>query len=495
MLPNKIKMKKLIIIFALLPLLAMCQVNPKKNTQAASNTKDTVVFLPQGGGISFQVEKLLPPKKLLPMESSKNIYKNWLTQEMEAYNASLNKKNLFKVLAYSDLPDSIVATFGYRSFFEGIHAAYADHRPIVLSPDIIWLLISQGFAQHVNANPEKLRHYFAGYQGKISLIANAFNNYDTLKKSDWEKIFSNFSGQISKNVGSELVDALTCNFSTTTSIEKTVSEITIMNAMKSYFEYIVESGCGIPQITLEGSTSDWQKVLDKANQLKKYDLQWWILEIEPVLKQFVEASKGNIDKSFWQKMFKKRTEEGDYETPVATFDGWIVKFFPYDKDGNKMSLKTIDDETTLPEEIVKVNLRFVYTSPVDGKSVETPLELWAGFVGLQQNKTNFALRPKIGWMVCENNIKKEAPDMENGQLMIRVKDFPPQLLSVPHIGNLYIDFLDEINIPDEFANTKINYLTLNGKIIQSGIDRIVKLFPHTTITINGKVVNEVRQDN
>jgi hypothetical protein len=35
---------------------------------------------------------------------------------------------------------------------------------------MIWLLISQGFARHVSANPEKLRHHFVDFSGKISLI-------------------------------------------------------------------------------------------------------------------------------------------------------------------------------------------------------------------------------------------------------------------------------------------------------------------------------------
>ena len=32
-------------------------------------------------------------------------------------------------------------------------------------------------------------------------------------------------------------------------------------------------------------------------------------------------------------------------------------------------------------------------------NVNTPLELWVGFLGLEQNMENFALTPKIGWMI------------------------------------------------------------------------------------------------
>ena len=49
----------------------------------------------------------------------------------------------------------------------------------------------------------------------------------------------------------------------------------------------------------------------------------------------------------------------------------------------------------LPEEIVKVDLLYYDTTT----NVNTPLELWVGFLGLEQNMENFALTPKIGWMI------------------------------------------------------------------------------------------------
>lgn len=76
-----------------------------------------------------------------------------------------------------------------------MYQAYADHRPFVLSPDIIWLLISQGFAQHINANQETMRHYFADFSGKLSLIVSADKKPDDPALA-WEGIFSKFTGQI-----------------------------------------------------------------------------------------------------------------------------------------------------------------------------------------------------------------------------------------------------------------------------------------------------------
>ena len=98
--------------------------------------------------------------------------------------------------------------------------------------------------------------------------------------------------------------------------------------MKSYFEYILlRIVCGIPGITLQGTTEDWQKILKKTKQLGKYGLTWWTSELEPILKEFVEASKGKIDKEFWKGMFKYHSKDAVCGGPVTIIDGWIVKFF------------------------------------------------------------------------------------------------------------------------------------------------------------------------
>ncbi len=141
--------------------------------------------------------------------------------------------------------------------------------------------------------------------------------------------------------------------STTTPVEKIASEITIMHAMKSYFDYILMFiGCGIPEITLQGTTEDWEKVLAKTQQLSRYDLSWWTKELEPILKKIIATSKGEIDKTFWRNMFKYHTQK-KYGAPNIV-DGWIVKFFPYDKDGKRNNLQKLEgtaERAKLPEEM------------------------------------------------------------------------------------------------------------------------------------------------
>ena len=440
-------------------------------------------------GITFKVEKLSKPEELLHLHSPNAIYESLILSDMNIEPYEIKEKNIkvpYHIIAKSESPDSLVS-FGPNSFFNGMYQAYADHRPFVLSPDMIWLLINQGFAQHVNANHESLRKYFVNFSGKESLIVQSNKK---LKDPSllWEEIFPQFTEQIRKEVGGNLVETLTCNFSTTTSLEKTVSEITIMETVKSYFEFItIMIVCGIPEITLEGTPQDWEKVLNKARGLKEYKLEWWISQLEPLLEEFVKASKGTINQEFWRNMFKCHSPKSC--GAPETFDGWIIKFFPYDNEGKRNNLKQIVGRKKLPSEIVKVDLKYIeaYNDTV----IETPLELWSGFIGLKQNNENFALRPQIGWMVKKKNtdntglINRLKADAKGRGINLRVKEFPSVLLKLEEIKQLELTFINEIDIPDELSKVKIERLKLSGRITKEEMQRIKTLFPNTDIKING----------
>src|SRR5687767_7709059 len=59
--------------------------------------------------------------------------------------------------ACSDYRDTLVGC-RFHPLVEAAWAAYGHHRPLVLSPDIIWLTIVQGLATHINEHVEQLRH-------------------------------------------------------------------------------------------------------------------------------------------------------------------------------------------------------------------------------------------------------------------------------------------------------------------------------------------------
>ena len=222
---------------------------------------------------------------------------------------------------------------GKDVFFQTIVRAYADHRPIVLSPDMVWLLISQGFARYVNAHPEELRNQLVSHTGKMDLVIETEKE---LLEGDpeWDKLIDAFAKQINEYTKEDIAKTITADFTTTGTIERITSQITLMETMKSYFDYIVHYiACGIPTVTLTGTPEDWEKVLEKTKQLEKYGMEDWIQSLTPILTEFVNASKGKPDQTFWQSMVKKNNPNKlvggncDLRNPTE-LDGWILKLFP-----------------------------------------------------------------------------------------------------------------------------------------------------------------------
>ena len=145
----------------------------------------------------------------------------------------------------------------------------------------------------MNANSEKLKKYFVHFDGKKQLkVKYAIGDINKVDK----KIFVNFSEQINeqmkKYLGKKLLDVLTPNFSTSDYDSKIVCKISIMGAFKKYFEYeMVLCGCGIPYIILEGTAQDYKNIIAKANELKKYEFDWYINKIIPHIKKWQKLKK------------------------------------------------------------------------------------------------------------------------------------------------------------------------------------------------------------
>ena len=108
---------------------------------------------------SFQVEdNISPPKKLFDKITLDEISQKYSNK----IYASSFKNNGNKRLVY----------FGEHTIFEGFYQAYINHCPIVLSPDVFWTLIVQGFTRHVLVNAEKLRDKFVSFEDKKELWVN-----------------------------------------------------------------------------------------------------------------------------------------------------------------------------------------------------------------------------------------------------------------------------------------------------------------------------------
>ncbi|PSK89575.1 uncharacterized protein DUF4419 [Taibaiella chishuiensis] len=194
----------------------------------------------QDKGITFQVEALKRPDGLITELPGKEITARIAP---EALVSSIDRDNQVYL--------------GAHPFFNGMYKAYAEHRPFELSPDMIWLLICQGFAQHVNNNAEALRSYFVNFEGRKSLVVGSKEIASPGKLSTWENLLPKLLEQAGASSDPELFATLAPTFSTTGASERLAMQITALESTKAYFEYIVlYVACGIPEITLKGTPED-----------------------------------------------------------------------------------------------------------------------------------------------------------------------------------------------------------------------------------------------
>jgi len=138
----------------------------------------------------------------------------------------------------SSLEDNEVSFYGNQTFFIGMLEAYKKHKSITLSPDIIWLLIVQGFSYHIAENAEELRNKIVPHEGKKELVVKRCNlTPQTATKEDWIGIVDEFVQQISSNTFENITETLEPKFSTTNQVSHTAGMISIMATMKHYFDY------------------------------------------------------------------------------------------------------------------------------------------------------------------------------------------------------------------------------------------------------------------
>jgi hypothetical protein len=322
-----------------------------------------------------------------------------------------------KILANSFADAVDLYDIGEDVIFEMLLKAWCQHRPVVLTPDAIWLIICQQFSHIVNQDPDRYRGVLVSHQGKKELQVRSNDLFSD--QADWEGLISGFTAEIDKYTNNGLATTLVADFSTTGTDERIASEVTLMDVVKPYFEYTaIYAVCGIPSITLTGTPDDWRKVLEKTRALEAFGMGWWTSDLVPILEEFVKAAEGRPDYWFWKDIVNK-TRPQTIQGPVCAkrqprltkFDGWFLKFFPYDNKG-KTPKKVDITQTMLPETVV-VPFKYQVVT-MDGTVLkETPLELVAGIVGVLEDPDDHTMTPKIGWFVRTVKDETRADDPEN----------------------------------------------------------------------------------
>ena len=232
-----------------------------------------------------------------------------------------------RIEACSHYHGRLVGGIAFHPVIAALHLAFQDHRTVCFSPDMIWLLIAQGVANHLHANAETLRSQFVKHQGQVLLKLRRDDFCKGSPENPWAEVFPELSKQVTTHVGDDTHDFFVASFSTTGAVERAAFEVVLLDAMQSYFIYELVTECGIPEIILEGTADDWRGVLERTGMLTRFGMEWWLPPLRTILEQFVEAVEGRPDTAFWQSIYKYHSFSGN-----NCINGWIIGLFPYFKD-------------------------------------------------------------------------------------------------------------------------------------------------------------------
>ena len=303
----------------------------------------------------------------------------------------------------------LLADVGFHPVLAAIHWAFQSHRPLVLSPDMLWLLVAQGLANHVNANAEELRPMFVEHSGKVLIVVQRDDFIKGSPENPWAEVLGEFSGQVRNHIGATTHDLFLPKFSTTGAAERAATEVVLLDAMQSFFAYECCSLCGIPQIVLEGTPDDWAVLAERARGIRQFGMGWWADALEPVLDEFVAASRGRAHVPHWHSIYKI---DGGSGGPYI--NGWVTALFPYLRDWETGLASSKNPwlgaggqrprdprrpsgltQESFPSGLARAP--FVWNCV----SASYEMEFLGGFVGVGQEADTLRLRPEIGWAVRE----------------------------------------------------------------------------------------------
>ena len=382
--------------------------------------------------ITFEVEKgLKSPQEYYEFSGIKEIFSSLFEKRKIIINPKngeklyLNENEPLEILHY-EFNTEQTQFFNYKkkSLISGLVLAYKNHYPITISPDMIWILILQGYSKFMEKYSELVREKYVNFEGQKSLCINRTGIFpEEATKEIWSGIIKEFIEKIEENVGKEVISNLQADFSTTNPTTLITSQVSIMSAMKQYFTYrVLMGGCGISSITLEGSIQDWQKIRSKLEFLSNKALKWWTKHLIPIIDNIIKTKyyylqnkKINSElREFWKNMIRVKGK-GDLYDPHM-INGWIVKFIP-DYSEAKPKINEEIKETFVPDQIISCPMELTVIN-LDGTKSIYKCDLASGFYGMVQDQETFNVKPVIGYAIVVEDKEKSKLTVEEKNKII-----------------------------------------------------------------------------
>ena len=299
--------------------------------------------------LKIQLHTNIYPRKTYHLDT---LEQNFKLRGINLYRSSMDLKRRIQMIEHPVL--------------EAYYTAFLEHYPAVLSPDILWVLIIQGFSRHVRLNADKLKHKFVK-NGDDKIVVTQGSKGDKhinkVSSTRWGNIFKDFVEQSKEHIDATILHLFTPYFSTTTEEIEYSCQLNIMSIIIPYITFIKKfytpqfcGACAFPYIKLQGILQDYKQLKIKIEGLKGYLIDDWINKILPIIDKIIETKKGKIDYKFWDNMITNQNREYTVEIPTKgasdaheveteTYEkieifGWIFDFFPFK---NITEFKKVDE--------------------------------------------------------------------------------------------------------------------------------------------------------
>ncbi len=350
------------------------------------------------------------------------------------YSCKPVKQNQGSVLVHTDPAENggHVISPGFSNGFVGaLYRAYNEHRHLILRPDDVWLAITSAFGLFMGdkQNAEMLRKQFVDFEGKMELEVKSAG---TLYTVNWASLIDRMSDLIEKNTRGDARTWLQSDFSTTTPVCRTVSQVVLMGVMKHYFGYKFSFRCGLPKVTLEGTLEDWQKLQEKARRFSTLgveSLSHWAGLLDFILQKMVDSYQGNVDVDFWSRL----TSRESWGSGPRYIAGWVNVFMPFSEKGEYR----LQDATP-------TNWGKVDQNDVPPSAVEVPVEIddngrkydtifYGGHLVCVYDPEQDTIRPSVDWAMVDitGSTGPTSKRRHGEEVPARVQNYKPETLPKP----------------------------------------------------------------
>jgi hypothetical protein len=304
---------------------------------------------------------------------------------------------------------------GVHPLLSAVSQAFAEHRPLVLSPDAVWLTIAQGVAQHVRLHAETLRPRLVGHAGRkrLEVVVDGAMPRD---EDAWRHVVDSLAKQLAGEVNDAAL--FECDFSTSGQVEQIAGRVVLLDVYAPYFSYWLRCVCGIPSVTLTGTVADWERIRARVDGLAAFGMDAWCRSLVPITEEFVRAVAGTPNTPFWRRIYNPADAYGG-----EVITGWVARLYPYlhgfaglDQPNPLLELP-IDEPRELTvgrmgyngpgirSDAVPAMLSRVVVTVNDVVAGDNAVvALHAGLVGVCQD-ANGALRPVAGWYLAPAQVE------------------------------------------------------------------------------------------